>query len=98
MYTDFLNQRAVNPITGESWFMHRDLRKAFISFCNLLPYLFTYTKYKDMPATSNSLEGHFNHIKRYTAVHNGLSLKRKQKLITAILLNSSVTLDEERGD
>ena len=96
MYTSFLNQRAVNPLTGESWFMHRELRKAFISLCNLLPFLFTYTNHKGMSATSNSLEGHFSHIKRYTAVHNGLSLQRKQKLITAILLNSSVTLDEEK--
>jgi hypothetical protein len=28
-------------------------------------------------------------------VHHGLSLQRKQKLITAILLNSSVTLKEK---
>lgn len=95
MYTGFLNQKAINPLTGESWYMHKELRKAFTSLCTFLPHLFTYQKHKDMESTSNSLEARFRHIKKYVGVHNGLSLERKKKLITAILINSSVMLDEE---
>ena len=93
-YFDFLNEKAVSLETGETWYVHRELRKAFHSLYNLFPYLFTYESDSRVPRTTNSIEGHFYHIKTRVMVHHGLSLQRKQKLITAILLNSSVTLDD----
>lgn len=96
MYWDFLHEKAISVTTGTPWFVHKNLLQAFKSFLNLFPYLFTYEKDKRISKTSNSLEGHFRHISVRVSVHAGLSLKRKQKLITAILLNSSVKLDEER--
>lgn len=95
-YWEFLNEKAVSLTTGDSWFVHRELLRAFKSLYNLFPYLFTYELDSRISKTSNSLEGHFHHINVRVSVHHGLSLQRKQKLITAILLNSSVTLDEKK--
>ncbi len=93
-YWEFLNEKATSPTTGDMWFVHRELLRAFKSLYNLFPYLFTYEYDSRISKTSNSLEGHFHHINVRVSVHHGLSLKRKQKLITSILLNSSVTLKE----
>ena len=95
-YWEFLNEKAISVITGIPWFVHRELLKAFKSLYNLFPHLFTYESDSRISKTSNSLEGHFHHINVRVSVHHGLSLQRKQKLITAILLNSSVTLDEKK--
>ena len=95
MYWEFLNEKAVSLTTGIPWIVHRELLRAFKSFYNLFPYLFTYESDSRISKTSNSIEGHFHHINVRVSVHHGLSLQRKQKLITAILLNSSVTLKEK---
>lgn len=95
MYWAFLNEKATSLITGDTWFVHRELLRSFKSLYNLFPYLFTYEQDKRISKTTNSIEGHFYHIKTRVMVHHGLSLQRKQKLITAILLNSSVTLKEK---
>jgi hypothetical protein len=96
MYWTFLNEKAISLTTGIPWFVHRELLMAFKSLYSLFPYLFTYEQDKRISKTSNSIEGHFHHINVRVSVHHGLSLQRKQKLITAILLNSSVTLDEKK--
>ena len=59
----------------------------------MIPYLFTYQNEKtiSVPRTTNTLEGHFRHIKVRVNVHCGISVHRKKKLIEAILLNSSAT-------
>ena len=97
MYWTFLNEKAISLTTGIPWFVHRELLRAFNSLYNLFPYLFTYEQDIRISKTSNSIEGHFHHINVRVSVHHGLSLQRKQKLITAILLNSSVTLKEKEG-
>lgn len=94
IYWEFLNEKAFSAVTGEPWIIHRELLRSFKSLYNLFPYLFTYESDSRISKTSNSIEGHFRHIGVRVSVHHGLSLQRKQKLITAILLNSSVTLDD----
>jgi hypothetical protein len=93
-YWEFLNEKAVSLTTGIPWFVHRELLKAFKSLYSLFPYLFTYEQDTRISKNTNSIEGHFKHINIRVSVHHGLSLQRKQKLITAILLDSSVTLDD----
>ena len=95
MYWTFLNEKATSLTTGDVWFIHRELLRAFKSLYSLFQHLFTYELDSRISKTSNSLEGHFHHINVRVSVHHGLSLQRKQKLITAILLNSSVTLKEK---
>ncbi len=62
----------------------------------MIPYLFTYQKEKTsfVPRTTNTLEGHFRHIKVRVNVHCGISVQRKKKLIEAILLNSSAAYEK----
>ena len=93
-YWDFLHEKAVSMTTGIPWVIHKELLRAFKSLYTLFPYLFTYEYDSRISKISNSLEGHFHHIKVRVSVHHGLSLQRKKKLIIAILLNSSVTLKE----
>jgi hypothetical protein len=93
-YWEFLHEKATSFSIGDAWFVHRELLRAFKSLYNLFSCLFTYQQDKRISKTSNSLEGHFHHINVRVSVHHSLSLQRKQKLITAILLNLSVTSDD----
>jgi hypothetical protein len=94
-YFNFLNEKAISELTGKTWFVHEDLRRAYISMCNLLPYLFTFKRDINISRTTNSLEGHFSMIKVKVATHHGLSLKRKRRIIEKMLLNSSATLKKK---
>ena len=41
-YRDFLNEKTINPLTGETFFTHAPLRGAALSLVRFLPYLFTF--------------------------------------------------------
>lgn len=95
-YLLFLSEKTVNEVTGERWYTHEDLRRAFVSLQNLYPYLFTYLKDRDIPRTTNSLEGHFAHLRDIVNIHRGASKLLKQKIIHTILLASTISPEEER--
>jgi hypothetical protein len=94
-YAPFLNQKTFNPETGRQDWTHDKLRTASLSLFGHLPYLFTYEHNDRIPQTSNALEAHFRHIKEVLAVHCGLSRIQKQKVITTILLASTIAPSEE---
>ena len=94
-YSDFLNEKAFSELTGESWYVHEDLRRAVFSLNRFIPYLFTYKKYQNIPPTTNSLEGHFAHIRDVVNVHRGASKQLKQKIIHTILLASTIAPSDE---
>lgn len=89
-YINFLNERSVNPLTGKREYTHRDLKYAFSSLERFLPFLFVYKQNKDIPNTSNSLEGHFGHIKDVLRIHRGLSRSLKERVVETILIESSI--------
>jgi hypothetical protein len=93
-YRTFLNEKTVNPYTGTSDWTHERLRTASLSLSIHFPYLFTYESNTRIPTTSNALEAHFRHINEVTAVHCGLSRSQKQRLISTILLASTIAPDE----
>jgi len=95
---NFLNEKSTDPKSGQSFFTHRRLRSAIRSLQHNLPFLFTYQKYPELniPNTTNALESHFSHIKDVVRIHRGLSKSMKQKIIHAILLNSSIVLEVKR--
>ena len=95
-YLTFLNDKAVSQTTGKSWYIHEELRRSYISICNLFPHLFTFKSDTHIPRTTNTLEGHFSMIKIKVATHHGLSLKRKQRIIEKMLLNSSASLEKKK--
>jgi hypothetical protein len=89
-YRSFLNEKAISALTGESWYVHEDLRKAVFSLVRFLPYLFTYKTDLNIPPTTNSLEGHFRHVKEIVAIHGGLSMHQKKKVLDTIMLEGSI--------
>lgn len=89
-YRDFLNEKTTNPLTGEQYWTHKELRSAVMSILHYRKYLFTFERNKKIPKTTNSLEGHFSHINEIVAVHRGLSRPQKQKILNTILLASTI--------
>lgn len=75
-----------------SWgYTHRRLRSAYFSLIRHLPHLFTYHHHKDMPNTTNSLEGTFSQIEAKLRVHQGLKWDRKKRVVDSLLIESSRT-------
>ncbi len=95
LYGEFINEKAISEITGKPWYVHEDLRNASLSLQRFIPYLFTFKKDKDIPPTTNSLEGHFAHIRDVVNIHRGASKELKQKIIHIILLASTIAPDDE---
>lgn len=94
-YAPFLNEKSFNPETGRSDWTHEKLRTASLSIHMHMPFLFTHETDVSIPTTSNALEAHFRHINEITAVHCGLSREQKQKLISTILLASTIAPTQE---
>lgn len=89
-YQDFLNEKTTNPISGEQYWTHKELRSATLSLIHFKKYLFTFEQNKKIPKTTNSLEGHFSHINEIIAIHRGLSRQQKQKILNTIFLASTI--------
>lgn len=99
MYRGFLNEKAYSETTGEWWYVHDDLRSASMSLERFILYLFTFKKDRSIPSTTNSIEGHFSHIRDVVNIHRGSSKELKQKIIHIILLASTIAPDDENlGD
>lgn len=78
----FLNERRVDE-KGKKRYVHKRLRSAYRSLKTNLPWLFTWYDFieLDIPNTTNAIDGHFSGLKNKLRNHNGLSQKRKMKLI-----------------
>ena len=86
-WTDFLNERSVNSITGKSHYVHKKLRSAKRSLNTNLPYLFVCQKdeNKGLPNTNNKLEGTFTNIKKNLNNHSGMSKENRKRFIDGFL-------------
>lgn len=86
-WTDFLDERTINPITKKSFYTHKRLRSAYRSLQNNLPWLFTWYDNIELeiPNTTNAIDGHFADLKNKLRNHNGLSIDRKKKFIDEFL-------------
>lgn len=89
-YRNFLNEKTLNPLTGKTDWTHEPLRKAALSLLHFLPYLFTFEKNQNIPKTTNSLEGHFSHVRDVFRIHRGLKKKRAEKFLHSIFLASTI--------
>ena len=58
--------------------------------------LVRYENDRNIPRTSNSLEGHFSHIKDILSIHRGMKKPLKEKVLEVILLNSSIVPKKEK--
>jgi len=86
-WEDYLKERTVNTQTGKTTYKHRQLRSAYRSLKTNLPWLFTWYDHMGLgiPNTTNAIDGHFADLKNKLRNHNGLTLKRKKRLIDAFL-------------
>jgi hypothetical protein len=90
-YHEVLIAKTYSPLSGRWDWTHRPLRQAVSSLERLRPYLFTYEHNHSIPKTTNSLEGHFAHLKMYCGVHRGVSQSQAQRILHSLLLASSVS-------
>jgi len=95
-YRDFLNEKTTNPLTGEQYWTHENLRLALMRLIRHRQYLFTFEQNKKIPKTTNSLEGHFSHLRNVVGVHRGLSRKQKERAVHSILLASTIAPTKEK--
>lgn len=96
-YRDFLNEKTFNPETGIPSWTHKELRSAVLSVATFLPYLFTYENVKDISQTTNSLEGHFGHIKDIVRIHRGISTFLLRKVLSSIFIASTISPKNRKG-
>lgn len=95
-YRDFLNEKTTHPLSEEWSYTHEGVRLATFSLVRFREYLFTYEKDKRIYKTTNSIEGHFSHVKDILKVHRGLSRVQKEKVLNSILLASSIAPSEKK--
>jgi hypothetical protein len=95
-YREFLNEKNIHPESGEQSWTHEDLRRAVFCLIRHKSNLFTYQQNKDIPRTTNSLEGHFKHIKKILGLHSGSSRKTQEKILETILLASTTSPNKKR--
>lgn len=95
-YANYLQQKTFS-IDGSWEYTHRKLRGALRSIVHMSPFLYTYQTRADIyiPPTTNTLEGHFSHIKVRCGVHRSIGDVRLKKLLHALLLASSVSYHED---
>ncbi|MBK7098220.1 MAG: hypothetical protein IPH58_07525 [Sphingobacteriales bacterium] len=82
-WEECLKEGTVNPQTGKSNYTHKRLRSAWLSLRRNMPWLFIYEDYAELMIhnTTNALGGIFSDLKNKLRNHNGLSMKRKKRLI-----------------
>lgn len=89
-YKDFLNERTRHPISGEWSFTHEDLRRAAHSLLAHMPDLFTFERHSQIPRTTNSLDGHFAHVRDILEIHRGLPRSHVERVLHEIFLASTI--------
>ena len=82
-WNEFLNERSTDRRTGKSYYVHKQLRSAFLSLKRNMPYLWTWYDNKELgiPNTNNALEGQFADLKSKLRNHNGLSKEHRKLFI-----------------
>ena len=80
-YKEFVFQKAVVSYSHQEYYVHNDLRKAYIHLKRAIPNLFTYIDHPGVPKTTNALEAFFGHIKDQIRSHRGLAETRIDNFI-----------------
>ena len=78
---EFVFQKAVVSYSHQEYYVHNDLRKAYIHLKRAIPNLFTYIDHPGVPKTTNALEAFFGHIKDQIRSHRGLAESRVDNFI-----------------
>ena len=78
---EYIFQKAMVSYSHQEYYVHNDLRKAYIHLKRALPNLFTYIEHPGVPKTTNALEAFFGHIKDQIRSHRGLAESRIDNFI-----------------
>jgi len=98
-YYDFLNEKTYTPGKSKWFYTHRGVRSAWKSLEYFSEYLFVFEKNpKEFNKNTNSIEGHFGHIRDYLNIHRGMKKKLKIKFLFIIFLASSVSPSKSKLD
>ena len=97
-YRDFLNEKSFYKESGRWDWTHRDLRQAVMRIERHKKYLFTYEHDHNIVKNTNSIEGHFSHIKQRVGAHRGVPKSQAQKIIHSLLLASTVSPSKKQLD
>lgn len=95
-YRDFLNERTIHPQTGAWSYTHDDLLGGLHRLLRHQRHLFTFECNKNIPKTTNSLEGHFRHTKKLLHIHHGICQQQAQKILKTIFLASTTAPNKKR--
>ena len=80
-YKEFVFQKGVVSYSHQEYYVHNELRKAYIHLKRAIPNLFTYIDHPGVPKTTNALEAFFGHIKDHIRSHRGLAESRIDNFI-----------------
>ena len=78
---EYVFQKAIVSYSHQEYYVHNDLRKAYIHLKRALPNLFTYIEHPGVPKTTNALEAFFGHVKDQIRLHRGLAESRIDNFI-----------------
>lgn len=90
IFRDFLNEKTIHPVSREWSYTHEELRRAAHSLKTFQLDLFTFERHSGIPRTTNSLEGHFSHVRDIIEIHRGVSRSHKEKILSSIYHASSI--------
>ena len=72
-YRNFINEKSYDEKKNRWWYTHKMLHRSATHIIRAIPNMFNYTRYKNVPKTSNSIESFFGHLKDHLRLHRGLS-------------------------
>lgn len=95
-YREFLNEKTIHPFSGNQSWTHEELRRAMYCLMRHEKHLFTFEYDHNIPKTTNSLEGHFRHVKKLLHIHHGVSRKNAQRILHSVFHASTTAPNKKR--
>lgn len=85
-YRNFLKEKSKNPLTNRNWYTHKKIRSVRSHIKNALNDLFLFTENKNIPSTTNCVEGGINSpLTELLWRHRGITKNQKRELILSYL-------------
>ena len=86
---EYIFQKGVVYYSHQEYYVHNDLRKAYIHLKRALPNLFTYIDYPGIPKTTNALEAFFGHIKDQPSLGGKFVFTKKFTCFSRLIMRES---------
>ena len=80
-FEEYVFLKGIVSYSHQEYYVHNDLRKAYIHLKRALPNLFTFIDHPGVPKTTNALEAFFGHLKDLIRSHRGLAEARIDNFI-----------------